>query len=283
MQSIAQETNDAITAFVSAFAVNGIPANESLLPSEYRFVTRWFTPSQELPLCGHGALATAYALYGTNAVPREKSIQFYSNISHLSPSKLLVEARYDSASGSIELECNSRVCIPFVSSPEQSQALVATFGIVEPSEILFVGEECDDLLVHVTSAAFLRLGSIVDCSPLLVFPHRRVSITSEYNPADVHGTGLAEILLMCDTAIDFISRVFLPRNVFVEDQVTGTAHCLIFPYWLKSRSREQSITQVSYQCSKRGGIIQGRVDVDKVYLKGACVQVSSGMLTLAGL
>ena len=56
MQSMAAENNLAETAFVTPLQP-GVPFAES---SEFHL--RWFTPTVEVPLCGHATLASAYAL-----------------------------------------------------------------------------------------------------------------------------------------------------------------------------------------------------------------------------
>jgi PhzF family phenazine biosynthesis protein len=53
MQSIAAENNLSETAFV-------VPEGES-------FRIRWFTPTVEVPLCGHATLATAWVFWHTGA------------------------------------------------------------------------------------------------------------------------------------------------------------------------------------------------------------------------
>src|SRR5262245_867514 len=49
MQSVAAELNQAATAFI--------------VPAEASYGLRWFTPTSELTLCGHGTLAAAHALW----------------------------------------------------------------------------------------------------------------------------------------------------------------------------------------------------------------------------
>lgn len=63
LQSIAEELNQPATCFVSVIA------QEDDFSSSNAFGLKWFSPSQELPLCGHGTLAAAAALIqGSNIV-----------------------------------------------------------------------------------------------------------------------------------------------------------------------------------------------------------------------
>jgi len=56
MQSIAAEMNLSETAFA-------LPLEGGPLKSVRNFSLRWFTPSVEVPLCGHATLATAAVLF----------------------------------------------------------------------------------------------------------------------------------------------------------------------------------------------------------------------------
>ena len=49
---------------------------------------------------------------------------------------------------------------------------------------------------------------------------------------------------------DFVSRFFAPVSGIDEDPVTGSAHCMLTPYWSK-RLGKQSLT--AHQVSKRSG------------------------------
>ena len=45
----------------------------------HHYIIRWFTPSGEVPLCGHGTLGAAYVLYqSAKLVPTTRSIQFHT-------------------------------------------------------------------------------------------------------------------------------------------------------------------------------------------------------------
>jgi PhzF family phenazine biosynthesis protein len=64
MLKISRELNCSETAF--AFS-NG---------NEVRFNLRWFTPTQEIELCGHATLATAKILYENGLIRKNKTIEF---------------------------------------------------------------------------------------------------------------------------------------------------------------------------------------------------------------
>uniref|UniRef100_A0A8C4QPD1 Phenazine biosynthesis like protein domain containing n=1 Tax=Eptatretus burgeri TaxID=7764 RepID=A0A8C4QPD1_EPTBU len=62
-QSVAAEMNLSETAFVQTLS------ERDTLSTASRFSLRWFTPTQEIPLCGHATLATAAVLYSETANP----------------------------------------------------------------------------------------------------------------------------------------------------------------------------------------------------------------------
>jgi predicted PhzF superfamily epimerase YddE/YHI9 len=74
---------------------------------------------------------------------------------------------------------------------------------------------------------------------------------------------------------DIVSRFFAPSVGINEDAVTGSAHCLLGPYWQARLGRE---TLVGYQASARGGVVQVRVDGPRVELGGCAITIISGSL-----
>jgi predicted PhzF superfamily epimerase YddE/YHI9 len=67
---------------------------------------------------------------------------------------------------------------------------------------------------------------------------------------------------------DFVSRYFAPAKGIPEDPVTGGAHCMLAPYWVK---RLGKTTFRAFQASRRGGEIICHLVGDRVKLEGACV------------
>ena len=67
---------------------------------------------------------------------------------------------------------------------------------------------------------------------------------------------------------DFVSRYFAPAKGIPEDPATGSAHCMLAPYWA---ARLRKTTFRAAQLSARGGEIMCRLASDRVELEGACV------------
>ncbi len=77
---------------------------------------------------------------------------------------------------------------------------------------------------------------------------------------------------------DFVSRFFAPQAGIHEDPVTGSAHCVLAPYWCQRLGRP---ALVGYQASARGGAVAVRWEGGhRVILTGRAVTVMQGELTL---
>ena len=71
-----------------------------------------------------------------------------------------------------------------------------------------------------------------------------------------------------DGVYDFFSRYFAPAKGVPEDPVTGSAHCMLAPYWAK---RLDKTAFRAFQASQRGGEVLCRLKGDRVELEGRCV------------
>ena len=64
MQAVAREMNLSETAF--------------LLPEGEGYHLRWFTPTVEVPLCGHATLASAHVLWESGRLNQDATAQFHT-------------------------------------------------------------------------------------------------------------------------------------------------------------------------------------------------------------
>jgi predicted PhzF superfamily epimerase YddE/YHI9 len=71
-----------------------------------------------------------------------------------------------------------------------------------------------------------------------------------------------------DAGYDFVSRYFAPARGIPEDPVTGSAHCMLTPYWAGKLGKT---TLRAYQASPRGGEMTCRLAGDRVEMEGSCV------------
>jgi PhzF family phenazine biosynthesis protein len=218
LQSIAAENNLAETAFV--------------VPDGADFRLRWFTPTVEVPLCGHATLASA-------AVVMER----------LSPGR--TRAVFHSASGplSVERTANGYVMdFPArLSEPIEAPPTLADALGQRPVEVV---ADQFNYLVLLERADLVR-GLAPSIAAIAGLDRSGVIVTA---PGD--------------QGYDFVSRYFAPAKGIPEDPVTGGAHCALAPYWAR---RLGKTSFRAFQASARGGEVLCRLVGDRVELEGSCI------------
>ena len=76
-------------------------------------------------------------------------------------------------------------------------------------------------------------------------------------------------------ARDFVSRFFAPRAGIPEDPVTGSAHCILTPYWAKRLGKTKMSAR---QISARGGELAVEARGGRVLISGRVVPYMEGRL-----
>lgn len=85
LQSIAAEFNLSETAFITVIDA-----------SKGKFGLRWFTPAVEVPLCGHGTLASAHVLSQSDILPKGiDTLEFETKFSGILTAKTLEDGRIE--------------------------------------------------------------------------------------------------------------------------------------------------------------------------------------------
>jgi len=212
-----------------------------LIAHEDGFDLRWFTPTVEVDLCGHATLASAHVLWEDEHIGPVETARFHTRSG-------VLEARKDG--DWIEMDFPADFPEPI----EQPSGLVQALG----TQPLSVHRGRSDLLVEVDSEKTLRTLR-PDFTKLRALEARGIIVTA---PAL---TG----------RFDFVSRFFAPRVGVDEDPVTGSAHCVLAPFWTDRLGRP-SLT--GYQVSARGGVVRTRVAGERVLLSGQAVTVMRGEL-----
>jgi PhzF family phenazine biosynthesis protein len=221
-----------------------LSATAFLEPVEEGFNLRWFTPAVELELCGHATLASAHVLWASGRLAPEATARFHTK------SGLLTAERQG---GWIELDFPSRP----VEAAEPPDGLAEAFGVTA----LFTGRSGETCLLELPSEAAVRAAT-PDFPRLTQLEVRRVILTARADPGP----------------FDIVSRYFAPGMGLHEDPVTGSAHCVLGPYWTAKLGKPALL---AYQASARGGTLKMRVEGDRVRLGGQAVTVLQGRL-LAG-
>jgi len=202
---------------------------------------RWFTPAVEVDLCGHATLASAHVLWEDGHLPADE------------------EARFHTRSGVLTARRDGEwITMDFPSIPVQHSVSAPDLARAIGAEPLYAGVSEFDWLVEVESERVVR-GLAPDLALLATLPARGIIVTAPSSAAGV----------------DFVSRWFGPRVGVDEDPVTGSAHCVLAPYWAEKLGRDEL---VGYQASRRGGTVRVRVRGDRVELAGCAVTVMRGTL-----
>ncbi|MEZ4813705.1 MAG: PhzF family phenazine biosynthesis isomerase [Bdellovibrionota bacterium] len=219
MQHIAKEYGASETAFVSGETAP--------------FPLRWFTPTTEVALCGHGTLAAAFLMWQRSLVDKSKEISF-STKSGILTTLLLPDDKIS-------------MCFPALSF-EPTHAAVNTMRALGISKPLYVGVSKNYLLVEVESEELL-VGLNPNFVDLKKDAQRGFLITTQSRRAPY----------------DFISRCFFPKEGIPEDPVTGSAHCVLGPYWKRKLAKDSLL---AYQASKAGGELGIHFESTSVILAG---------------
>ncbi len=229
MQNVAQEMNLSETAF--------------LVKHDDGFNLRWFTPTVEVPLCGHATLASAHVLWSEGHLSSDEAARFYTK-SGILIAKLQGEW--------IELDFPVNHSQATVAPPELSEALGIPYKSVLQNSLGYLVEVESEDLVRQVQPNFQLLKTL---------PIHDVIVTS---------------VTHFDSDYDFISRFFAPGLGINEDPVTGAAHCCLAPFW---RDRLHKDEFLAYQASSRGGVVKVRyLGGDRVFLSGQAVTVLRGEL-----
>ncbi len=227
LRSIAAENNLSETAFL-------VPDG-----SEYRL--RWFTPTVEVPLCGHATLASA-AVVLERLAPTRESVVFRTQSGELT-------VRRAGAGYRMDFPARPAARIP---SPAGMEPALG----VAPAEVW--ANEFNWMAIVEAEPTVRALAP--DLAAVARLPTPGVIVTAPGRPP-----------------FDFVSRYFAPAKGIAEDPVTGAAHCMLAPYWGGRLGRTELR---AFQASSRGGELVCRLRADRVELEGRCVFYLEGDATI---
>lgn len=198
---------------------------------------RWFTPAVEVDLCGHATLAATHALASTGP---GGSFAFHTRSGVLRTS--------------VEGE---GIALDFPAQPPHPVAEPAGLADALGVRPVSIHGNGIDVLVEVADEATVA-GLAPDVAALAAVECRGVTVTAAADGDD-----------------DFVSRFFAPRVGVDEDPVTGSAHCMLAPFWSTRLGRARMAAR---QLSARGGRLEVELHGDRVVLRGRAVTVLDGRL-----
>ncbi len=236
-----------LDGWLSAETMQAIAAENNL--SETAFLVaegeawrlRWFTPTVEVDLCGHATLAAAHVIF-TVLAPERQRVLFRTD----KAGDLAVTRERRSAGARF----------PVLAAP----ALRCTGGL-RPGA---------------------RARTLRDARrPRLSGGLRRLLVTWPRSTPDFPALARLDRAVIATApgpaGIDFVSRFFAPAIGVDEDPVTGSAHCMLIPYWAGRLGRTRLRAR---QLSRRGGSLVCELRGERVAIAGRVIPYLTGAIEI---
>ena len=219
---------------------NNLSETAFFVSGDGAYSLRWFTPLAEVDLCGHATLASAHVVFH-QLRPDANAVAF------------------DTRSGRLEVtRSGDALTMDFPALAAHPVETPADLSAGLRAEPVAVFADMDYLALFETEAQISAMEP--DMTALARLDERRgVIVTAPGESAD------------------FVSRFFCPRLGVLEDPVTGSAHCMLAPFWAE---RLGKTTFLAHQVSARGGAVHCTVAGDRVQLTGRAVQYLEGTITV---
>lgn len=226
---------------LQAIAVeNNLSETAFVMEDRGSYQLRWFTPKGEISLCGHATLAAAFALFELDRTNGDL-------------------IRFSSLSGELVVQRNGdqlTMDFPLLNFHSLAQQEICARLIDKPVIAAF---ESDLDYLFLLEDERQVLSARVDLKALSALPARGLILTAKSQDAD------------------FYSRCFYPKHGIAEDPVTGSAHCVLAPFWSQRLSKQKLH---GIQGSFRRGDIFCEVYQQRVLISGSCRWYSKGHLVI---
>ena len=221
MQAVAGEMNLSETAFFT-------PGHELSL--------RWFTPTTEVPLCGHATLATAHVLW-SQGITAADTITF------------------ETLSGTL-------------TATRQGEWMALDLPALPADECPLPAEVLQALGVDAVRTGRSTTFDVVE-----------VRTEAEVTGARPDLARLGDVergyIVTAPAGTDAVCRVFAPGLGIPEDPATGSAQCVLGPWWASRLGGPELTVR---QISRRGGILRVRTGAERVMVSGQAVTTARGTL-----
>jgi PhzF family phenazine biosynthesis protein len=201
-------------------------------PGKDSWNIRFFTPASEIELCGHATLSSAHIMFETGIIEKNEEISFSSKAG-------ILKIRY----------FNGWIIMNFPAYdlvPAQIPQNLRNYIVITPEEFYRTSHGWTFILLHSEE-------EVRDLEPDF-----NAMKNSEYGELIVTAPS-------SDPQYDFCVRCFAPALGIDEDPVTGSAHCVLAPFWHKKTGKKEF---TSHQVSKRGGILKVSIPGDRVEIAG---------------
>lgn len=217
----------------------GLPITAFLLEQDNNIYNlRWFTPSREISLCGHGTLASAHVLWEDGYVDAKYPIMFMTK------------------SGPLQVKrVEQGIQIAFSTDKPTPINITNTLQQLINVPIIQAAKNSDRYIIEVADEKSLK-EIVPNLSLLTSLPITGLVVTS------------------ASANYDFVSRYFAPKIGIEEDFVTGSAHCGLAPYWSRKLNKKQLY---AFQDSPRGGELYIDYEDNMTYITGQAHTVYKGV------
>jgi len=236
------------------------------------WILRWFTPTCEVPLCGHATLASVLALGHWSQLEPGCGLSLHTRSGPL-PVQLL------SADSPGALAGAGGLLSPWA-------AIQLPGGGLRPSP---VPEALQSLIGAQLGVACERFWESALGYSVVLLPASAPLASLAPIATDLRGTLRQGLVVMQPTAgaagpppllngqpVDYQLRFFAPGLGIDEDPVTGSAHALVAPWWQQQLGRERVL---GWQCSDRpGGMVAEAGFCGMIRLIGSGVLLWDGSL-----
>lgn len=230
MQHMAAEMNLSETAFV--------------FPGEKEFQIRYFTPTIEVPLCGHATLASSHIIYELGLKSAHETI----------------ELKAKGADLTIKKE-NDWIAMDFPEYPIQKTDIHRDFKRLIGFEPIEMYSSIYDWVIAIAK----NEDDILNAHP-------------DFGLLTENGLGHLMITAESDSKQwDFVVRCFAPMGGINEDPVTGSAHCALTPLWSEKLGKSELN---SLQLSKRTGRMKVKLNNSRVEIKGKALTIFEANLKI---
>lgn len=224
-------------------AENNLAETAFFVAAGRHYELRWFTPTAEIRLCGHATLASAFVLFNCLDYAGD-SISFQTRHSG--------ELRVRREGEMLWLDFPAQASAPCDDIPDPLRnGLGASPGEwrLGPNYMAVFESEADVAALAPDMRALVQLRD------------RCVIATAPADAADV----------------DFVSRFFAPNYGIDEDPVTGSAHCMLAPYWGQRLDKPRLNAR---QISPRGGRLVCELAGERVHIGGQAVLYLQGEIEI---
>lgn len=222
-------------------AENNLSETAFLVREPEGWRVRWFTPLVEVDLCGHATLASAWVVL-TRLEPDAPSVTFQSKSGALPVSR-----------------DGDRLVLDFPANPPRSTMFPDGIDRILGKPVREV-LATRDFLVAVVDTADAVASLAPDLAGIAALSKPALIVTAP-------GTD----------DCDFVSRLFAPRMGVPEDPVTGSAHCVLTPFWAKRLGKTRLLAR---QLSKRGGMLVVETAGERVRIAGRVLPYLEGTISV---